>query len=208
MAAIEGSSSPSTSSFGSARERATDPALAALTNNFVAQLQKQLFPATIVWTDGSCRTRNQAACAMVLSQADTRLFEGSLRLRTSSNAIAELSAVLYTLLWFNTHRPLCSSMVHFLCDNQYVVNALNKECRAHPGHLPLFHKCWQLVASLRSHYTFTFTWIPGHTNNCFHARADSLAHTTALSSAPALDPISHLAYFTGALAPGWVWPSP
>ena len=196
--------------FGSAKERKANTLLQAAATEYIDNIVRSHINDTFIWTDGSVH-RGQvtsAGTACVISHGDTVTHTASLKLDTTSIAIAELSGIAFSLLWLHYTQPQLSSSIHILADNQYAINACQSLCRVNPKHVSLVTTIRQSLHSLQRHYTIQFHWIPSHTDNPLHSHADALANDAAFSTRSCIDPYRQIAMFTDVPTSGWEWPSP
>ena len=98
--------------------------------------------------------------------------------------------ILHSIIWLHKTQPPLQQNIRCLADNKYIVDAINDQCKTNINHIPYVNKIKQYKSLLINQYNLSFDWIPGHTANPFHRKADKVA----------LDPLKHLAYFTDAQA--------
>ena len=196
--------------FGSSRERRHNPKLKLAATEYVNSMANQYLNDTIIWTDGSVHRTHpiRAGSAFVVSHKNQHQYSASLRIDTSSIAIAELCGIAHSLLWIAHKQPQLSHNIHLMADNQYAINVCQSICKTNPAHSMLVNQINQLLSTLKSSYSIHFHWIPGHTDNKLHSFTDSLANKAALSSRQQINYDSSISMFTDAVPSGWEWPSP
>ena len=177
---------------------------------YVRAIINQHCDDTLIFTDGSVHRSNpiRAGSAFVACQQNQQTHFASLRINTSSIAIAELCGIAHGLLWLYHKKPIVSKHIHFFADNQYAINACQSLCKTHPSHSLLIGQIQNLLSLLARDYVFQFHWIPGHTDNAYHSYTDKLANKAALSHRQPVDYDQHISMFTDGSASGWEWPSP
>lgn len=132
-----------------------------------------------IYTDGSCnnKTKDKGGYGVVIKKDNNvkKLWNGSFKNSTSSRM--EIMAVLSALNYLGSQPDSAT----IFCDNQYVVNAFNKnwlwkwEMEQFQGRKNA--DMWQKILYFydRLKCPITFKWVKGHNNNYYNELADHLA---------------------------------